>query len=251
MKRTERGYAMLVFVFCLLTFGLMLPYGFLAQLARRHDEQVLRAAKSAALAWAVSRYPGRDREHDRERGQKRDVRVGELVMPDKTPPGEDGRGSGTQSATAGKGRLPWKTLGLPPLYDADGELLWYSVNSPFRDSGRGESVLSCDSQGNIRIYGQHHPSEVWSKGIAAAVIAPHLALGGQRRHTTMQQIDKEQYAETGPFPLRLRDGKEKRWLFVQGPIRQDGQLVANDRVLGIECALLERAKARRKRREDA
>ncbi len=80
----------------------------------------LARAKEALIA-----YAGRDPN-----------RPGELPCPDFNNDGfsdiNDYNGSNCKSLT---GWLPWKTLGLPELRDANGEHLWYTVADPFHANG--------------------------------------------------------------------------------------------------------------------
>jgi type II secretory pathway pseudopilin PulG len=48
------------------------------------------------------------------------------------------------------GRLPWKTLGLPPLRDSSGECLWYAVSGSFKSNTKPD-LLNWDSDGQFQI----------------------------------------------------------------------------------------------------
>lgn len=48
------------------------------------------------------------------------------------------------------GRLPWKTLGLPPLRDGAGECLWYAVSGSFKANTKPD-LLNWDSDGQFQI----------------------------------------------------------------------------------------------------
>ena len=52
-------------------------------------------------------------------------------------------------ATRRIGRLPWRTLGIPELFDGDGEPLWYAVSNKFRPS---VPVINLDTLGDLKIY---------------------------------------------------------------------------------------------------
>ncbi len=99
----------------------------------RKTAQVLAEAKDALLAYARL-YPE----------QYGDMPVGFLPCPDLDGDGsaEAVCGSKGQSAI---GRLPWRTLKLPPLRDGDGECLWYAVSGTYKYNPKYD--LSSDSDG--------------------------------------------------------------------------------------------------------
>jgi hypothetical protein len=74
------------------------------------------------------------------------------------------------------GRLPWKTLGLPDLRDSAGERLWYALSPAMRDEYSGAPALNSNTAGEIVVSGSAPAADV-----AALVISPGLALGGQDR----------------------------------------------------------------------
>jgi hypothetical protein len=73
------------------------------------------------------------------------------------------------------GRLPWRTLGLPDLRDADGERLWYALSSNFRDFA---SVVTINDStvGTLSVAG-----DAPAANIAAIVFAAGALLAGQSR----------------------------------------------------------------------
>jgi len=73
------------------------------------------------------------------------------------------------------GRLPWKTLGLPDLRDADGERLWYVLSSNFRDDN--SATINSTTQGTITVTGT-----VGATNAAAVVFAAGAPLGNQNRN---------------------------------------------------------------------
>lgn len=88
------------------------------------------------------------------------------------------------------GWLPWRTLGIPPLRDADGNLLWYAVSDSVRNgnlsSGGPALVLNSDSVHRaapdpfafkpLTVQGS-----VAAQNAVAVIIAPGQALPGQDR----------------------------------------------------------------------
>lgn len=77
-----------------------------------------------------------------------------------SPPGflpcPDNDGDGNADAPCGSvnntvmGRLPWKTLGLPPLKDASGSCLWYAVSGRYKENPAG--ALSTDTEGQFLLF---------------------------------------------------------------------------------------------------
>jgi type II secretory pathway pseudopilin PulG len=49
------------------------------------------------------------------------------------------------------GRLPWRTLGLPPLQDSQGQCLWYAVSGSFQNNQTAD-VMNWDSLGHFDTY---------------------------------------------------------------------------------------------------
>ena len=93
--------------------------------------QALARAKEALVAFAASRPVDGI------------VGPGYLPCPDLDNDGWAESTCGSLSGDTGQerrlGRLPWKTLGLPDLRDADGERLWYAVSS------KQKGLLNCET----------------------------------------------------------------------------------------------------------
>lgn len=68
------------------------------------------------------------------------------------------------------GRLPWKTLGLPPLRDGSGECLWYAVSGHYKNSPKTD-VLNWDAPGQFNI--QDVAGMSLSSGAVAVIFAPY------------------------------------------------------------------------------
>ncbi len=87
------------------------------------------------------------------------------------------------------GRLPWRTLGLPDLRDADGERLWYALAPNFRDYA--SLVLINDTTiGTLSV-----SSATPVTNVAAIVFSPGAALGGQSRNGAANQNNVANYLE--------------------------------------------------------
>ena len=121
-------------------------------------------------------------------------RPGSLPCPDvdndglSLGPGPEWTGS---ACTSYIGRVPWQTLDLPDLRDADGERFWYALSPAFRDSSAG-GPLSSDTPGSLTVAGTPSATDV-----VAIIIAPGAPLPGQTRDPANTTISSElpQYLE--------------------------------------------------------
>lgn len=143
-----------------------------AQLAARAAATAtsLARAREALLAWALL-YPE----------QHQDMPPGYLPCPDQN-------GDGNAEPVCGRkgenrlGRLPWRTLGLPPLRDGAGECLWYAVSGSYKNNPK--LALSSDSDGKLVLQDRQRRTVVGGRArerALAVIIAPGVALPGQRR----------------------------------------------------------------------
>lgn len=182
--RRQKGQALLVLLMVLLLGGL---YGFvdridagLASSIRAGDDSLARAKE--ALLWYAATY--RD-SHDAEV-------PGYLPCPDSAD--ESGlfvAGDGIAAATCGGpamiavGLLPYRTLGLPDLRDADGNCLWYAVSGTFKNAPKAALPLDWDAQAQLGVVTASGtalaaPDDA-DGGAAAIVFSPGPALPGQER----------------------------------------------------------------------
>lgn len=76
------------------------------------------------------------------------------------------------------GRLPWKTLGLAPLRDGDGECLWYAVSGTYKNNPK-TSLMNWDTPGLFEL--QDSSGATIAQNVVAVVFAPGTALDGQNR----------------------------------------------------------------------
>lgn len=132
-----------------------------ADLQQKRDDTTaaaLRQAKEALIAWSATRA---------SQGP------GHLPCPDTDNDGNsEGAACGTPATRIG--RLPWRTLGLPDLRDANGERLWYVLSGNFINQV-GNPVNS-DTPGQLTVAGIAPANNV-----IAIVFAPGPALAGQNR----------------------------------------------------------------------
>lgn len=111
------------------------------------------------------------------------------------------------------GRLPWRTLDLPDLRDADGECLWYAVSGSFKNNPNPD-LLNWDSAGQLRVVDARSGQVLVDAddlagndgGAAAVIFAPGPALAGQQRPTGNQTCSGSTansyaaYIDSGNFP---------------------------------------------------
>jgi type II secretory pathway pseudopilin PulG len=136
-----------------------------ADLQRVRDDATtaaLKQAKEALIAYAAMRPTG----------------PGHLPCPDSNNDG-DTEGAACGLAATRIGRLPWRTLGLPDLRDANGERLWYAVSRCFLERPLGTELAICpngyrvnsDLQGALQVTGLAPAGNV-----VAIIFAPNAAI---------------------------------------------------------------------------
>jgi hypothetical protein len=116
------------------------------------------------------------------------------------------------------GRLPWRTLGLPDLRDADGERLWYMVAPAWQDSPA--RIINAGTTGQINGYecadGEAaapwpcaNPRALAGAPWVAVVFAPGRLLAAQLRdaaHAGDVAQFLESYNAADPMRLRIATG---------------------------------------------
>ena len=118
--------------------------------------------------------------------------LGSADLTTANPPGylpcPDTNGDGIADALCGSrdesaiGRLPWKTLGLSPLRDANGECLWYAVSGRYKESPVGNLFADADGQFVIFDRNLQRINGVSNSDKAIAVVfASGTSLGNQNR----------------------------------------------------------------------
>ncbi|MFH2133775.1 MAG: hypothetical protein ABII81_01170 [Pseudomonadota bacterium] len=81
------------------------------------------------------------------------------------------------------GRLPWRTLDLPPLYDGAGECLWYAVSGKYKNNPPASgTTMNWDNPGEFTIYADNG-NIVEAGEVIAAIIAPGAPLSGNSART--------------------------------------------------------------------
>ena len=193
----QSGIALLVILLIVLTFGV----GILLQRAnegglstwgrREASADALQRAKEALIAYALT-Y--RDRDPDQA--------FGFFPCPDT-----DGNGVAEPNCNVASrgaiGLLPYKTLGLPDLRDAEGNCLWYAVSGAYKENPKGLATpailptgwaplpLNWDTQGQFRVLDADGnvvaaPDDA-NGGAAVVIFAPNGPTPGQTRTTTTTQ----------------------------------------------------------------
>ena len=147
------------------------------QIARNKvTADALAKAKDALISYAIT-YG------DTHPGQA----YGYLPCPD--PNGNAGVNGEGSSETCGNsnvsaiGRLPWKTLGLPPLRDGNGECLWYAVAGTYKNNPSPTyTLMNWDNYGLFQILaanGVTLAGQTPESYAVAAIFAPGTALTNQ------------------------------------------------------------------------
>ncbi|MEI7457488.1 MAG: hypothetical protein WCK93_12275 [Nitrosomonadales bacterium] len=171
-RSKQQGFALLLFVTVLATAAATLTVKALNNNGNTQiDRDKITAAALAQAKDALIGYATSD-----------PVRPGELPCPDInndgiitiSGPNADYVGNNCISLI---GRLPWRTLGLPDLRDANGERLWYALSDAFH--ANDTAVLNSDSTGTLNITGIQTTNNV-----IAIVFSSGNTLPGQNRSAT-------------------------------------------------------------------
>jgi hypothetical protein len=210
-----RGYAMLGMIATLGMAATVAVTGLSATTLRNQQvhrtAEVLAQAKQALIGRAAS-----DANHP-----------GSLPCPDAVTniAGSNVPNDGVADLLAGQacpsmiGRLPWRTLGLPDLRDADGERLWYLVAPAYQDSP--SKIINPGTSGQLNGYDcaeQADTPQVWpcndprlvaATPWVAIVFSPGKVLGTQSRDA-VHAGDYAQYLESynpaDPYRVRVAAG---------------------------------------------
>lgn len=185
---------------------------------------VLAQAKDALIAYAVSNA----------------TRPGNLPCPDLNAPGEPGYGDEEPSCSTGGGtsigRLPWKSLGIPELVDADGEPLWYAISDNFRNNA---PVINSDTQGTLSVYDADGTTLLTPSGseAVAIVFSPGAIVGSQQRNSITDKKDKSNYLDSYTFPAPIsvtRNNATTIGPFIKGIVKDaSDNTKINDRLIYI------------------
>jgi hypothetical protein len=148
------------------------------QEADRQTGEALAQAKVALLGYATTYL---------ERQGTGTDQFGYLPCPDTVvsaiPEGNEESTCGARDVTS-IGRLPWKSLALPPLRDSASECLWYAVSGNFK-AGTKSHLLNWDSNALIEVLAPDGTTRLAgstpTNRAAAVVFGPGAVLPGQDR----------------------------------------------------------------------
>ena len=255
--RACRGAALLIMLLVLtLAFGTTLIISLneippeIAQ--RNRTLAALTEAKQALITWSV--LQGDLQPATEVVGgvpQPTYYRPGNLPCPDGNHFGDSNTGYASGSCSAGGntsiGRLPWKSLGVERLRDANGESLWYAVSDSFRTANDlNNKAINSDTKGSLLLYGTDGTSLTTPPGeeLAAIIFAPGLPLEGQDRSALPDAASSYLEAFAG------KNNASAAGPFVMGPAKDSiGNLVINDLVIGITARELISAMEKRALKE--
>lgn len=181
----QRGLVALIVLLVLLLGSIVALYGVSGASvnidAKREafNRDVLIRAKTALIEYTVSR-------DDPDR-------PGAFPCPVPAPSSVNYRGEGQAAIACGAanliGRLPWKTLGLPELRDADGELLWYAVSAAFSyqqiPNSNFSSAVNSNTQSKLVIETDQVGAPTINN-VAVVIFAAGSPLAAQDRSNTIK-----------------------------------------------------------------
>ncbi|MBI3221957.1 MAG: hypothetical protein HYZ46_02510 [Nitrosomonadales bacterium] len=196
----QRGVALMVMLVIMVLGALIFLVGSLGKPGRQLERdkktaEALAQAKEALIAYAIN---------SENSSSEAQPRPGNLPCPDTSAPGTAGYGyeQGSCSASGGTsiGRLPWKSLGIPELLDADGEPLWYAVSDNFRRRSMNSNSLNSDTPGTLDVYGNDGTTLLTASAdkAVAIVFAPGRIVGTQQRSSAADKTTASNYLEVGP-----------------------------------------------------
>lgn len=123
---------------------------------------------------------------------------GYLPCPDKDGlPYEGGMESPCGSKNVSQiGRLPWRSLNLPPLRDGTGECLWYAVTGTYKYNPKTD-LMNWDTNGQLQGYSTDGTLFTQSDNqVVAVIFAPGSSLTGQDRSSSGTPVCGGNYTAT-------------------------------------------------------
>jgi len=175
-KPTQRGAALMVMLVILIIGASAFLVSSLnsskVKSARQTSSSIVLAkAKDALIGYALS-YG--------------DTHTGEMYgyLPCPDPDGTNGSNGEGSSETCGNknvsaiGRLPWKTLGLNPLRDGEGECLWYAVSGTYKNNPKTD-LMNWDNRGLLEVLDT--TGNIAAQDVVAVIFSPGSAQENQNR----------------------------------------------------------------------
>ncbi|MGH8677308.1 MAG: hypothetical protein ACREUQ_03010, partial [Burkholderiales bacterium] len=184
--RRQRGVYIIAVAVLLGIAITLLAFGLVSDLTRRNvsdqtTAEALEQAKQALIGYAIA-Y----RDRIPPTGARANV-WGLLPCPDVNGSGTGGEGVATACGSKDVtviGRLPWRTLDLPPLRDGSGECLWYALSGNFKNNPKTD-LMNWDTNGLIEIMAPDATGFVAgatpTQRAVAVIFAPGAILPGQTR----------------------------------------------------------------------
>lgn len=189
----QQGYALLVFVIMLMaataTMGVKIFNRSNSQIARDNiTAAALAQAKEALIGFAIiysdthaSQSPGYLPLPDLGSSRNLTLQEGNAAA----------NFSGNSKNLTVIGRLPWRTLGLSPLRDGQGECLWYAISGSFQNTQKA-NMLNWDSLGHFDAYSSNGTSSGtasltggnYAQRQVAIIFSASDLLQGQNRKTS-------------------------------------------------------------------
>ena len=141
----------------------------------KRTAQALAQAKDALIGFAITygdTHPGNV--------------AGYLPCPDLSGTAIGGEGGAEGNCGAENvsilGRLPWKTLGLPPLRDGNGDCLWYAVSGTYKYNPKTD-LMNWDNNGLFQVVASDGvgflAGSTPDNRAVAVIFAPGAAMGSQ------------------------------------------------------------------------
>lgn len=240
----QRGFALLIFVAFLATAAATVTVKALnnagqnSQIARdRITAAALAQAKEALIGYAITygdTHPGNVH--------------GYLPCPDTS--GTDIGGEGAAAGSCGAknissiGKLPWKTLDLPPLRSGDNECLWYAVSGTYKYNNKTD-LLNWDTNGQLQVYASDGTTLLTPAGnqAAAVIFAPGTASSGQNRSGTTAPVCGGNYTASNYLDNDTVHNINNATIssianavtqFIAGPVNNtSGNVIVNERLIVI------------------
>ncbi len=103
---------------------------------------------------------------------------GYLPCPDIT--GGTSEGSSDTCGTVGAnsmGRLPWKTLELPGIFDGQQDCLWYAVSGNYKNNPKYGGLMNWDTPAQLRVF-DSNGNELQAGEVVAVIFSPGTPLSG-------------------------------------------------------------------------
>ena len=238
-RAAERGAALIVLM-ALLAMGVL--YFLTAQLeaVSLYQKEAQQGGGSGSLIQAREALLGYATTY---RDNNADEIFGYLPCPDTTGDGIAdtvlNSGECGSSGHASIGLLPYRTLGLPDLRDAEGNCLWYAVSGNFKAALTKPVPMNWDTQGQFSVLDANAASLVAPDdnqgGAAAVIFSSGAPLGAQNRSTSAS-------GPCGVDPSQISAYLEGGYSFAtgntialtQGPVKDaNGNVTGNDRLAWI------------------